>query len=87
MILITVNDVIGNTWSNPVVAQNVASAKRDFMTACKDDRSMMGQHPLDFRLYALADWLPSLEDGKLPILRVYDNPKFLMQGEINGDKA
>lgn len=80
MILITVYDSVADTWSNPVASQNEASAKRDFATACDDDRSLIGQHPQDFRLFAIADWLPSLEPGKLPIFRAYDQPKFLVQG-------
>lgn len=81
MILITVHDVVAGTWSNPVTAQNEGSAKRDFAQACSDKRSLLGTHPVDFQLFAIADWLPSLDDGKLPIFRAYESPKFLMQGE------
>ena len=80
MILITVHDSVAGTWSNPVVAQNEAAAKRDFFTACQDDRSMIGQHPEDFRLFAIADWLPSLDEGKLPMFHAFESPKFIMQG-------
>ena len=83
MIVITVHDTVAGTWSNPVTSQNEASAKRDFLSACADKRSLLGTHPGDFRLYAIADWLPSLDDGKFPIFRSYDTPKFLLQGEVN----
>lgn len=83
MLIITVHDSVAGTWSNPVTALNEGSAKRDFATACADKRSLLGQHPTDFRLYAIADWLPSLDEGKLPIFRAYESPKFLMQGVSN----
>ena len=83
MIVITVHDTVAGTWSNPVTAQNEGSAKRDFLSACSDNRSLIGQHPTDFQLYVIADWLPSLEEGKLPIFRAYESPKFLIQGQIH----
>lgn len=86
MIVITVHDEVADTWSNPVCVANGESAKRDFRSACADERSLIGQHPSDFKLYAVGEWFPSEEPGKLPRLNAFDAPVFLLQGE-NHDKA
>lgn len=86
MIVITIHDTVGGTWSNPVTAQNEASAKRDFATACGSPDSLLGQHPADFRLFAIGEWLPSLDDGNLPIFRAFESPKFLCAGVTHEQK-
>ena len=83
MIIITVHDEVGDTWSNPVVAQNEAAAVRDFDTACSDKRSLLGQHSTDFKLYAIAEWTPSIEPGSLPVFKSFREFKFLKQGSAN----
>lgn len=83
MLVITVHDKVAGTWSNPVVAQNAESAKRDFATACSNTQSLIGQHPDDFQLFAVGDWHTSEDPGKDPQLVSYDKPKFLMQGVKN----
>lgn len=83
MLVITVHDKVACTWSNPVVVQNADSAKRDFVSACSSQSSLIGQHPDDFRLYAIGDWHVSEDPSKDPQLVSYDKPKFLMQGAKN----
>lgn len=80
MIVITLHDEVADTWSNPVVANNEASARRDFESACADSRSLIGQHPTDFKLFAIADWQPSSEPGALPHFKAFDSFKFLASG-------
>lgn len=80
MILISVFDQIAATWSNPVAAQNASAAVRDFLTACKDDRSLLGQHPEDFVLYEVGEWIVPSDESKMPIFSVRDPFKILSKG-------
>lgn len=83
MLVITVHDKVAGTWASPVVVQNADSAKRDFVTACANQQSLIGQHPDDFQLYAVGDWHVSEDPTKDPQLVAYDKPKFLMSGVKN----
>lgn len=83
MLVITVYDKVAGTWANPVVVQNADSAKRDFVTACSNTQSLIGQHPEDFQLFAIGDWHVSEDSTKDPQLVAYDKPKFLLQGAKN----
>lgn len=80
MILISVYDMVARTWSNPVAAQNASSAVRDFLTACKDDRSLLGQHPDDFVLYEVGEWIVPSDERKNPIFTARDPFKILSRG-------
>lgn len=80
MILISVLDQVAGTWSNPVAVQNAPSAVRDFLSACKDDRSLLGQHPEDFVLYEVGEWIPLSDESKMPIFSVRDPFKILSKG-------
>ena len=80
MILISVFDQIAATWSNPAPCQNASAAVRDFLTACKDERSLLGQHPEDFVLYEVGEWIVPSDESKMPIFNVRDPFKILSKG-------
>lgn len=80
MVLITVHDRVGATWSNPVAAQNEASAIRDFELACKQPGTLMSERPGDFELVALAEWQPAIGDAASPRLIVFEQFKILKLG-------
>lgn len=59
MILVSVHDVKAETYTPPYVSQSKASAIRDFEVVVndKDKKTMISQHPEDFSLFLVGEWL------------------------------
>lgn len=56
MIIVSVHDLKAESFSSPVVSQNVATAIRDFATAVNQSGSLLNSHPDDFVLERLGEF-------------------------------
>lgn len=84
MLVITVHDKVAGSWSPPSVSPNKESAVRDFRTALSNKDSIIGQHPDDFELVAIAEWHVPYETNKYPTLTVFESFDFLCCGSTFG---
>lgn len=82
MIIITVHDKVAGTWSPPTVAQNKDSAVRDFRTAVSNPQTIIGQHPDDFELYIVGEWITPYEANKLPVFSAFKSFEFVECGVV-----
>lgn len=81
MIIITVHDRVAGTWSAPAISQNKESAVRDFRTATTKAGSLLSEHPEDFELWIIGEWIVPYEPTKFPTLSVFSNFEFVECGE------
>ena len=80
MILITVHDKVAGTWSAPTVVENKACAVRDFRTATSKPGSILAEHPDDYELWIIGEWIVPYDLKKVPSLSVFDNFEFVECG-------
>ena len=83
MLLITVHDKVAGTWSAPSVVPNKQCAIRDFRTALQKPGSVISDHPEDFELYVIGEWLVPYEANKVPSLLSFDKFEFVETGVKN----
>lgn len=64
-------DSKAETYTQPVMHQNDATARRMFHTVCRDKNTTYGQHPGDFTLFRLGTYDDA--DGMLQADDVFEN--------------
>lgn len=68
-VLCTVYDLKAQTYSNPFVSTNTATAIRDFTQAVNDPTTQLNKFPADFTLFEIAEF-----DDVTGFIKEYDHP-------------
>lgn len=73
--IFSIYDEKAETFCNPFVHINVATAQRDFLHACQDDQSELGRYPADYTLYHVGEF-----DESKGINEAFPTPVFVCKG-------
>lgn len=71
LIICAIYDKNSKSYQQPFVAPNKATAIRNFMQACKEEKSFLYEYPQDFRLEHVANFyvetgaMDSVQDGRI----------------------
>jgi hypothetical protein len=55
-ILVSIYDEKSEIYTYPATANTEADAQRQFIKECKNEKSMLNQHPEDFKLYLIGSF-------------------------------
>ena len=84
MVIVTVHDKVAGTWSAPSVSANKETAVRDFRTALSKPGTLLSDHPSDFELWIIGEWIVPYDSNKKPSLSVFDSFEFVEAGVAHG---